>query len=585
MLILCWNVAGLSTTVNRIKESYGSSSNNNSSKEKPSVVLAEYFERHGADIVCIQEHKIPLSQLSTRSEPMGCASIEPYESFWSCCIDKDKKGFNGVVTYVKKGMVLGADSSPLGSKDLDEQGRCVMTDHGTFVLFNVYVPASSGQPLSYKMKFLNALRRAMDRQRKKQKKVILVGDLNISHAKLDKFWSDRVLYVNDIRREVELAFNSSSLPTWKIQLANAWPKIEMALQTKHVVPTQTTNPRTNQKFKKYRMAVKVGEKTIHLGSHESDPRYCECSYDFESWMYVDAASGEEVLAEEENAVFLSVIIELMSKIAGVCWDEKTQRMIGNVAEASRTAPPRRWLNSVINEDQMVDAFRHFWPNAEGRYTCWHQFTNKRYTNEGARIDYTLVHKSLLPFVKKGDVESLRVCSHKGDPNSESAALVAAVANGGFQPVSFEGGGIVEARKSVLDTQFGTPHTGMIYTPPSFSDHIAVSLLLEDSCCANDLVLNQSDSATRKAQPHKAQKSIQSFFSAAKTQTTRPTDQTSVAGNKIPMKRNPQNRSGIQNFFVAKSISNSMAPAKRSKPNPKPKGKPSILNHFAPKDNK
>ena len=192
---------------------------------------------------------------------------------------------------------------------------------------------------------------------------------------------------------------------------------------------------------------------------------------------------------------------------------------------------------------------------------------------------------MLPLVKKGDVESLRVCSHKGDPNSESAALVAAVANGGFQPVSFEGGGIVEARKAVLDTQFGTPHTGMIYTPPSFSDHIAVSLLLEDSCCAKDLVLNQSDSATRKAQPHKAQKSIQSFFSAAKTQTTRSTEQTSVAGNKMPMKRNPHNRSGIQNFFVAKSTSNSMAPAKRSKPNPKPKGKPSILNHFAPKDNK
>ena len=39
MLILCWNVAGLSTTVNRINESYGDSSR----KKKPSIVLSEYL--------------------------------------------------------------------------------------------------------------------------------------------------------------------------------------------------------------------------------------------------------------------------------------------------------------------------------------------------------------------------------------------------------------------------------------------------------------------------------------------------------------------------------------------------------------
>jgi exonuclease III len=49
----------------------------------------------------------------------------------------------------------------LGSQDLDGQGHRVMTDHGTFVLFDVYVPASSRQLISYKMKFLQAFQRAM----------------------------------------------------------------------------------------------------------------------------------------------------------------------------------------------------------------------------------------------------------------------------------------------------------------------------------------------------------------------------------------------------------------------------------------
>lgn len=301
MLIISWNVAGLSTTASRIYESYGKSS-----KKKPSAALSEYFERHHADIVCIQEHKIPLSQLSSRSEPLNCSSVDNYESFWSCCVDSNKKGLNGVVTYVSKGVgVVSGNSNPLGSADLDEQGRCIMTDHGKFVLFNVYVPASSGQPLSYKMKFLNALRRAMDQQRKNNKHVILVGDLNISHAKLDQFWSDRVLFVKDIQTEA-MSASAESLPTWKLDLAKAWPKIEEVMKTKDVVPTQTTNSLTNKKYDKYRMTVTADGKKIYLGSHESDPRYCEYYYNFESWKYICSDTSESILAAEENAISVSV---------------------------------------------------------------------------------------------------------------------------------------------------------------------------------------------------------------------------------------------------------------------------------------
>ena len=134
MLIVCWNVAGFSTTVTRIHSLYGDTERQNSKKrpsEKSNVVLSEYMKRHGADIFCLQEHKIPLSQLSTRSEPNGCSNVEGYESFWSCCVDQKQKGLNGVVTYVKKGVVPvhRANSRPLGSADLDDQGRCLMTDH------------------------------------------------------------------------------------------------------------------------------------------------------------------------------------------------------------------------------------------------------------------------------------------------------------------------------------------------------------------------------------------------------------------------------------------------------------------------
>jgi hypothetical protein len=173
------------------------------------------------------------------------------------------------------------------------------------------------------------------------------------------------------------------------------------------------------------------------------------------------------------------------------------------------------LNEMLNEERFIDAFRHFYPDVEGRFTCWDQFRNHRYENQGARIDYTIVDKSLLTCLQKGNVASLRcACEGKHDPNSEAAALCAATANGRFEAVSFNGGGIVEAAQEVLDTQFGEKHTGIIYTPPSFSDHIATSLLLDNACCSFDLVFQETDKKTKAAQPHKKLRTISSFFGAA-----------------------------------------------------------------------
>jgi len=103
MLLISWNVAGWGTSVQRIHEHYGTNKHkkrklagSNAPKTSgaegaTSCALASYWERHGSpDIVCLQEHKIPKSQLSNRSEPKGCAHLDGYESFWSCCTDEKR---------------------------------------------------------------------------------------------------------------------------------------------------------------------------------------------------------------------------------------------------------------------------------------------------------------------------------------------------------------------------------------------------------------------------------------------------------------------------------------------------------------
>jgi len=662
MLIFSWNVAGWSQTIKRIDTDYpATTSSTSSSSPTPSAYavttesslpgssvassssfssaaaasaastgtggttgttsskakrlprsqsIANYFARHNADIICIQEAKIPLSQLSSRSEPLGCSSIPGYESFWcpNTCADASKRGFNGVVTYAKVGTVQSADCRPLGSPDLDDQGRCVMTNHGKFVLFNVYVPAGGSNPLSYKMKFLNALRRAMQRQRKAGKHVILSGDLNIAHRRDDVHWKYRVVdvdaVVQEVRRARETGYGSSTLPQWKLELCDHWDLINAALSTKEVIPVTTKNTKTGQEFAKFRLRVAVtgdsSNRYVILGKAEPSQEEALWYYDFSGATYFDEDQEEELPSRKANCIGLDTLMELMSKIARVEWDDRTRKLIANTsANVKHASPTIRWLDNIINEDGMVDSFRHFYPTAKDRFTCWHQYTNKRFENEGCRIDYMLVDEPLLEHIQRGPDDPLRCCRFDGNPICEEAALHAATASGSFKGSSFEGGGIALASQHALDTQFGgAAHTGVIYTPPSYSDHIATSLLLNDLFVEPSLHLDETDAATKRAQPHKKQKSIASFFGKkpAGGLLSKPSTGLAKAANaENSLQRQASDngkRKGQQSlastFKRTKSVGSrsSITEPKQKQQSTKPTGSHgSIMNHFVKRSNK
>ena len=598
MLILSWNCAGWGTTIKRIDADYPATSSSSSStaassssssksmqRVSRSQSLANYLGRHSADIFCVQEAKIPLSQLSSRSEPLGCSSIPGYESFWcpNNAPDASKRGFNGVCTYAKVGLVQSADCRPLGSDEFDDQGRCIMTDHGSFVLFNVYVPAGGGNPLSYKMKFLNALRRAMKRKREEGKHVILTGDLNIAHRRDDVHWKYRVVDIDVVLDEVRRAdVLTSSVPKWKVELAENWSLIDAALATKVVVPVTTKNTKTGATFDKFRVRVAVGDskRLVFLGKAESTEEEASYYYDFRGCSYFDEDEEKERVARKASCICLETLLELMSKIVGVEWDDETRKEIAaTTADVKHASPTIQWLDRIINDDDMVDSFRHFYPDAKDRFTCWHQYTNKRFENEGCRIDYMLVDRPLLEQIEKGGGEAdsadaylLRCANFEGDPMSEEAAFHAATASGIFKGSSFEGGGIAAASQTALDTQFGIAHTGIVYTPPSYSDHIATSLLLKDSFIDSSLQLDESGAATKKAQPHKKQKSIASFFGKQPASSSTVAKQSNVgATSKKPA-------DGLENT-LQRQTSSSSAMTISSNSDGKRKGQQSLTSSF------
>jgi hypothetical protein len=272
--------------------------------------------------------------------------------------------------------VVRADCNPLGSVELDSQGRCVMTDHGRWVCFNVYVPCGGGaSTLPNKMKFLNALREAMGRQRTLGKSVVLVGDMNLKLDKRDVFWRQRVVNIDDVLEtegvEGDDEEEGRRRRRWLLDVKKNWSRITSALETIEAIPRQTTNPSTKETFDRYRARVKAADgKFVMLGSFEDTPEEALYHYNFEEQSYVDSESEEQqpILYQKKNVISIDVLAEIMSKIAHVTWDEGTLRSIAEWEGAGLNvdATPYLWGRGLLEEDGMVDVFRHLYPEAEGR---------------------------------------------------------------------------------------------------------------------------------------------------------------------------------------------------------------------------
>jgi exonuclease III len=128
-----------------------------------------------------------------------------------------RDGLNGVATFARKGLTQSASSSILEDEGqyqklkkenniLNQEGRCLFTDHGEFVIFNLYVPNSGEQHCRYqfKMKFLESLLKEVSKQRLLGKKVIVLGDLNIAPRPVDVCRSYRKLLISDITNNFSL---------------------------------------------------------------------------------------------------------------------------------------------------------------------------------------------------------------------------------------------------------------------------------------------------------------------------------------------------------------------------------------------
>lgn len=200
MHIVSWNVASWPTALSLIVERHGS--------------LGAFLAKHSIDVLALQEVKmqsqviehglVPRPKTSEKREDLPL-NVDGYESFWAparappTAAGKVVTGFNGVATFASEGWTTHAERDPLRDALLDAEGRCVLTFHGDFAIFNVYIPyaGTGNERLTFKVRYLRALRDRMQKVRTDGYTVMLLGDLNVQRRLVDCHPNNRRV---DVRR-------------------------------------------------------------------------------------------------------------------------------------------------------------------------------------------------------------------------------------------------------------------------------------------------------------------------------------------------------------------------------------------------
>lgn len=211
---------------------------------------------------------------------------------------------------------------------------------------------------------------------------------------------------------------------------------------------------------------------------------------------------------------------------------------------------------------MIDTFAALHPSARGRFTCWNQYQNGRGENLGGRLDYIYVDEQLFHQL----CTPTAGCLDCGYGNHKNLAWVAQnqyhsrsskdAGIGGWNDAPTGGGGLPDGKPK--DYSWHTtvpPHTGMVYTPPQWSDHIGVSFLMKDvvlptkemQVLIKQKITKEQKKATRKCQPHASVRSITSFF--GKPSSSKGSSSTSSSSSKTSSKPAPKKKKkDLRNFF-------------------------------------
>jgi len=140
-----------------------------------------WLEQCDADIVCVQELKAQMGDLSERMlAPAG------YHGYFH---PAQKKGYSGVGLYCR--VAPSKVQIGLGVEEIDAEGRFLRVDFGRLSVVSLYLPSgSSGEERQQvKFSFMEQFLPQLEAMRAEDRDIVICGDWNIAHQEIDlKNW-------------------------------------------------------------------------------------------------------------------------------------------------------------------------------------------------------------------------------------------------------------------------------------------------------------------------------------------------------------------------------------------------------------
>ena len=136
----------------------------------------DWLRESNTDVICIQETKANKEQVEINLlEKIG------YHNYW---FSAQKKGYSGVAIFSKKppnNVIYGTKIN-----HIDYEGRVIQVDYDELSIISLYLPSGTNiDRLEYKFKFMKDFKEYIDDLKIRYPKLIICGDYNICHKKID----------------------------------------------------------------------------------------------------------------------------------------------------------------------------------------------------------------------------------------------------------------------------------------------------------------------------------------------------------------------------------------------------------------
>lgn len=176
MKFISWNIDSLNAALT-----------SDSARAIMSRLVLDTLVKEDADVIAIQETKLPYSGLSKKHIEKLAEYFPEYAYVYRQSEDPAKKSYAGTMTLYKKNLISEVSFPQIGAPStMDFEGRIITLEFNDFYFTHVYTPNAG-----------NGLNRLVDRQvwdklyadylekLDQNKPVIAAGDFNVAHKEID----------------------------------------------------------------------------------------------------------------------------------------------------------------------------------------------------------------------------------------------------------------------------------------------------------------------------------------------------------------------------------------------------------------